>query len=185
MHPRFCFLSLLLFGLWMVPQASAQNAPPPYPTDVLDQVVNEWIRARDYTQAYLDQMPEAGMSLKPTPEIRSFAEQMLHLAAANYGFASGIFGVPNPKDGQDLEKMDALKTKAALTATVLDSYNFMIEAIRKASVASLAEQTTVFGMSRPRQAFLNAAFEHQTHHRGQTTIYLRLQGVTPPQERLF
>jgi uncharacterized damage-inducible protein DinB len=29
------------------------------------------------------------------------------------------------------------------------------------------------------------AFEHQTHHRGQTTVYLRLAGVKPPMEKLF
>jgi len=28
-------------------------------------------------------------------------------------------------------------------------------------------------------------FEHQTHHRGQATIYIRLQGIRPPQEQLF
>jgi uncharacterized damage-inducible protein DinB len=32
---------------------------------------------------------------------------------------------------------------------------------------------------------LSKGFEHQTHHRGQTTIYLRLKGVKPPQEKLF
>jgi uncharacterized damage-inducible protein DinB len=36
-----------------------------------------------------------------------------------------------------------------------------------------------------RYAWLLAAFEHQTHHRGQTTIYIRLQGIRPPNERLF
>jgi uncharacterized damage-inducible protein DinB len=185
MYPHRTLLLLALFGLFTLPNVLAQNAPPPYPAGDLDQLVYEWTRARDYTQAYLDQMPEEGMGFKPTPEIRSFAEQMLHLAAANYFFASGIFGVPNPREGQELEKMDALKTKAALTATVLESYNFMIEAVRTAGAASLSEQATVFGMSRPRQAFLAAAFEHQTHHRGQTTIYLRLKGTTPPQERLF
>jgi len=33
--------------------------------------------------------------------------------------------------------------------------------------------------------WLNKTFEHQTHHRGQCTVYLRLMGVTPPQEKLF
>jgi uncharacterized damage-inducible protein DinB len=28
-------------------------------------------------------------------------------------------------------------------------------------------------------------FEHQTHHRGQTTVYIRLAKGTPPQEKLF
>ena len=36
-----------------------------------------------------------------------------------------------------------------------------------------------------RFALMNKAFEHQTHHRGQTTIYIRLQGIRPPEERLF
>jgi uncharacterized damage-inducible protein DinB len=36
-----------------------------------------------------------------------------------------------------------------------------------------------------RLSWLMKAFEHQTHHRGQTTIYLRLAGVRPPGERLF
>lgn len=27
--------------------------------------------------------------------------------------------------------------------------------------------------------------EHQGHHRGQTTIYLRMAGIRPPAERLF
>jgi hypothetical protein len=29
------------------------------------------------------------------------------------------------------------------------------------------------------------AFEHQTHHRGQCTIYIRLLGIRPPNEKLF
>ncbi|HET9745897.1 MAG TPA: DinB family protein [Chitinophagaceae bacterium] len=32
---------------------------------------------------------------------------------------------------------------------------------------------------------MNKAFEHQNHHRGQTTIYIRAQGIKPPEERLF
>jgi uncharacterized damage-inducible protein DinB len=32
---------------------------------------------------------------------------------------------------------------------------------------------------------LTKCFEHQTHHRGQTTVYIRLAGAKPPQEKLF
>ncbi|HYH03497.1 MAG TPA: DinB family protein, partial [Bacillota bacterium] len=28
-------------------------------------------------------------------------------------------------------------------------------------------------------------FEHQAHHRGQTTVYLRLAGIKAPEEKLF
>jgi hypothetical protein len=47
------------------------------------QMVAEWQRAKMYTKAYLDAMPEDGYAFKPTPEIRSFAQQMLHLSDAN------------------------------------------------------------------------------------------------------
>jgi len=33
-----------------------------------------------------------------------------------------------------------------------------------------------------RLSVLVAALDHQAHHRGQTTIYLRLKGLTPPPE---
>lgn len=29
---------------------------------------------------------------------------------------------------------------------------------------------------------IDKAFEHQTHHRGQTTVYIRMAGATPPAE---
>ncbi|MNY59641.1 DinB family protein [compost metagenome] len=36
-----------------------------------------------------------------------------------------------------------------------------------------------------RLSWISKAHEHQTHHRGQCTIYIRFQGVTPPAEKLF
>ncbi len=32
---------------------------------------------------------------------------------------------------------------------------------------------------------IRKCFEHQTHHRGQTAVYLRMAGVTPPSMKLF
>ena len=58
--------------------------------------VAEWQRAKTYTKAYLDAMPEDGYGFKPTPEIRSFAQQMLHIADANYIFATVASDKPNP-----------------------------------------------------------------------------------------
>src|SRR5580658_388263 len=62
------------------------------------QMVAEWQRAKLYTKSYLDAMPEDGYSFKPTPEIRSFAQQMLHISDANYVLATVASGKPNPVD---------------------------------------------------------------------------------------
>jgi uncharacterized damage-inducible protein DinB len=64
------------------------------------------------------------------------------------------------------------------------SYDFAIASIKKLDPNKLGE---VVGQRNKasRYVWLLKAFEHQTHHRGQTTIYIRLQGIRPPNERLF
>ncbi len=177
-------LSLVCFAQ----QAAGGGAPPaakPVETNPITLLVADWTRARDYTKDYLDAMPEDGLSLKPTPDIRSFAEQMLHLANANFAFGSAASGLANPQQGKNLEKIDEYKTKAGLTKIVMESYDFVINAIKGMEAKKLEEPVKLFGRDLTRAAALNKGFEHQTHHRGQTTIYLRLKGVKPPPERLF
>src|SRR5262249_62114142 len=99
-----------------------QPTPKPAETNPITLMVADWTRARDYTKEYLDVMPEDGVSFKPTPDIRSFAEQMLHLANANFTFGSTATGVANPQQGKNLEKMDDYKTKAGLTKIVIERY---------------------------------------------------------------
>jgi uncharacterized damage-inducible protein DinB len=182
-------VSLALALVCFAQQASGGQKPEQalkeYPASQIDGLVREWTRARDYTKEYLDAMPEEGINFKATPEIRTFAEQMLHLSSANYNFAARIFDVKNPVQDKKLEQMDELKNKAALTKAVMESYDFMINTIKAQADAKLNERVAFAGMNRPKSALLAAAFEHQTHHRGQTTIYLRMKGVTPPREKLF
>ncbi|GAB3315104.1 hypothetical protein GCM10027299_04040 [Larkinella ripae] len=151
----------------------------------ISQMTTEWQRAKEYTKEYLDAMPEDGVNYKPTPEIRSFAEQMLHLANANYNFAAGATGKANPMQGKKMETMEEFKTKAALTKAVLDSYDFVLESIKGLSDAQLAENVKMGPRELSRETVFAKAFEHQTHHRGQTTIYIRMKGVKPPNEKLF
>jgi uncharacterized damage-inducible protein DinB len=114
--------------------------------------------------------------------VRSFAEQMLHLASANFFYCVRGTGATNPYQGKNLEKMDEYKTKAALLKVVMESYDFVISNVTKLDPAKLEERSVVRGTNTPRAELLVMGFEHQTHHRGQTTIYLRMKGVTPPPE---
>jgi len=148
------------------------------------EMVKEWQRAKAYTKEYLDAMPEDGYNLKPTPEIRSYAQQMLHLADANYYFASSASGLPSPLGETSAEKT-VKPTKEAVTKAVMDSYDFVIGALKEMMPAQLQENGKVEGQELTKSGIFGKAFEHQTHHRGQCTIYLRLKGVVPPGEKLF
>jgi uncharacterized damage-inducible protein DinB len=78
------------------------------------------------------------------------------------------------------------ENKASVTAKVMAAYDFAINAIKKYPNSKLGEQIKLFGQfDLSRAQVLNKCFEHQTHHRAQTTVYLRLLGATPPAERLF
>jgi len=149
-----------------------------------EQVIAEWQRAQTYTKQYLDAMPEDGYTFKPTPEIRSFAQQMLHLTDANYYFASSASGIASPLGKVSAEKTVA-QTKAATIKAVMDSYDFVITCIESMPVEQMQDMVGAEGQKATRALVLAKGFEHQTHHRGQTTIYLRLKGVTPPAEMLF
>lgn len=145
----------------------------------------DWERAKTYTKEYLDAMPESGYALKPKPEMRSFAEQMLHLTDANYAFASAATGEKSPFAMGAMEKSTD-KSKATVTKEVMAGYDYVLQSMKKLTPAQLAESIKVFGQFQMTRGTVFAKdFEHQTHHRGQTTVYLRLAGVTPPQERLF
>lgn len=153
--------------------------------DPVTDIVKEWERARAYTKEYLDAMPEKSYSLKPVKNMRSFAEQMLHLADGNYSFAAAATGQKSPVGFGELEKSSD-KSKAAVTKQVLASYDFIIEHVNKMTPTQLKEAVKLFGQfDMTKEKALLKCFEHQTHHRGQTTVYLRLAGATPPQEKLF
>jgi uncharacterized damage-inducible protein DinB len=145
---------------------------------------SNWKRARKWTLDYIDAMPENATSFKPTPEVRSFAEQMLHLAFWNYALAESIGGKANPygKKQETLEQRDEVKTKAALRKVVEESYNNLLAAVAGLDEAKMLEQVSIFNSKRTRITILTYALDHQAHHRGQTTLYLRLKGLTPPPE---
>jgi len=150
-----------------------------------EDMVKEWERAKTYTKEYLDVMPESGYALKPTPEMRSFAQQMLHLADANYGLVAAASGEKSPVGFGDLEKSGD-QSKEAVTKKVMESYDFVINTIKKETQAQLDEKIKLFDKFEvSRKSAFGKGFEHQTHHRGQTTVYLRLAGAKPPQEMLF
>lgn len=148
-------------------------------------LVKDWERAKAYTKEYLDAMPEDGVNFKPTPEIRSFAEQMLHLAQGTVGLTANGTGKERIYAGKNLEKSDEYKTKEALTKIVMECYDFAIEGIKTMDVSKFDEVVKRGNFNVTRLGWVMKAFEHQTHHRGQCTVYIRMKGVTPPNEKLF
>jgi uncharacterized damage-inducible protein DinB len=173
-HLLLAFLLCLSGGLQL---ASAQTEK--------EMIAAEWERAKAYTLEYLEAMTEEGYNWKPTPDVRTFAGQMLHLTDANFGLAAAAFGKESPVARGENENAED-QSKENVIKLVTAGYDYVIEGIKAMDEAALDEKIKLFGQfEATRRTALQKTFEHQTHHRGQTTLYLRLAGVKPPQEKLF
>ncbi len=148
-------------------------------------LISDWERAKIYTREYLEVMPEEGINFKPGNDLRSFAEQMLHMSQGTVGLISAGTGANPIYQGKVLEKMEEFKNKASLQDLVLECYDFAINALKNMDASKMEEIVKRGNFEATRFGWLNKAFEHQTHHRAQATVYLRLKGIVPPNERLF
>jgi uncharacterized damage-inducible protein DinB len=182
-------MALTLAGFAQAAQgeAPAKRMRPAADSPVIAHMVTEWMRAKAFTKEYLDAMPADGITFKPSSDIRSFGQQMLHLTAGHFGIAATASGTKPPAyDFRNLENAKEYENKEALTKIVMESYDFVISALKGLDPAKYDEKIKLFGQfDTTRLVAFEKAFEHQTHHRGQTTIYLRMKGVKPPQEKLF
>lgn len=180
----FILVVLLALGVSSsLAQGTASKSADTRPLIVREQEAT-WKRAKKWTLDYLDAMPADAMSFKPTPAVRSFAEQMLHLTFWNYGLIAAGGGKASPygKDQKTLEARQDLQTKPELRKTVEASYDNVLVYLNTLDEAKLLEAVSFFNTKMTRLSILSIALDHQTHHRGQTTTYLRLKGVTPPPE---
>lgn len=154
--------------------------------EIKAQMVKDWERAKAYTVDYLNTMPADKYSFRAVDSIRSFAMQMLHLAAGNVFLMSNAAGqAPLPWVMSNIEQRASAQSKDSVMFYVTASYDYCIDAVKKSDTRKWTEKTKIFRFEETRFAMMNKTFEHQGHHRGQTTIYIRLQGIKPPEERLF
>jgi uncharacterized damage-inducible protein DinB len=154
--------------------------------DIKAQMVKDWERSKAYTIDYLNTMPADKYSFRAHDSIRSFAQQMLHIAQANFGLmAAATDQAPPAYVRGNMEQSAGAQKKDSVMYYVVASYDFCISAIKSSDPAKWSEKKKFYNFEETRYAFMNKTFEHQGHHRGQTTVYIRLQGIKPPQERLF
>ena len=149
------------------------------------QLVKDFERAKAYTIEYLDAMPADKYGFKANDSVRSFAQQMLHLAQGSIGLSSNGTGKERIWQGQNLETRTSAQSADSVKYFITASYDFVIDGIKSMDATKLEEKNKRGNFDETRLAWLLKAFEHQSHHRGQTTIYIRLLGIKPPNEKLF
>lgn len=113
--------------------------------------------------------------------VRSFGDQVRHLAQANYGLIHG-WGVAGEIDPKTL---DSLKTKDELVKALRDSF-----AYEQAAINSITPENAFVSIPGPkfaqpvtRVSAVTFAMAHAMDHYGQLVEYLRMNGIIPPASR--
>jgi uncharacterized damage-inducible protein DinB len=144
----------------------------------------DWERNRATVLHYIDAMPDSATGFRPTPGVRSFAEQFDHIVTTNYEVAAiairGLEAAPPLADSTRY-----LHDKAALRHYADTTYGYLLAALRQATPARLRQPVALYGQPpQPAARLAHLAFEHSVWTLGQLVPYLRLNGVTPPEYKM-
>src|SRR6202166_3600884 len=133
--------------------------------------------------AMAEDFPEDKYDMKPTPAQRSFAEQLLHAANANYFFTNLALG-QKPPAGDD-PKRDQYKTKADVVAFVKKAFADGAAAIKAKGDKGMSDLIVdPFAHQQVRVSDMAyGIIEHSGEHYGQLAVYYRVAGLVPPESR--
>jgi uncharacterized damage-inducible protein DinB len=171
----------------------AQQAPPkarPLPTEPA-QVYHNQLRnlEREMVDA-AEAMPADKFDFKPDPktgafgESRSFKQQIGHVAANNFFFASGLTGEKLDQTEKDRENGPAsLTDKDATVKYLKDSFAAAHKALDTITKDNMLEPVELGGGKTPRMSLANIFLWHGFDHYGQMALYLRMNNIVPPASR--
>lgn len=113
--------------------------------------------------------------------VRTFAQQVKHVAASNYAFWSPFTDESFPKDYIGGNGPENLKTKADAIKFLKDSF-----ALGHKAAASLTQENMLRNPGSSKSTRVRLVFHgagHALDHYGQMVEYLRMNGITPPASR--
>ncbi len=131
-------------------------------------------------------MPEDKFNFVPTSGefkgVRTFAQQIKHVAAVNYELAAAIMEQKPPVDIGDESGPASITSKADIIKYLKDSFSYVHTAIATINESNLTSTVkSPFGEgSVSRLGLIMAVPSHGFDHYGQMVVYLRMNGIVPP-----
>ena len=138
-----------------------------------------WRATTNYLQQSAEQMPEADYAFRPVATVRTFGQQLGHVAGTQNLICATVLGEP-VKSEDDIEKR--MTTKADLVAALKASTDYCARAYALSDVA-LAAKVKLFGQEQSKMASLSLNAVHNGEHYGNLVTYFRIKGMVPPSSR--
>jgi uncharacterized damage-inducible protein DinB len=184
---------LLPFSLFLLvcsSVVSAQQAKPANETRTVTSILDNSLTSVESEFApAAEAMPEDKYGFVPSngefKGVRSFAQQVKHVAAVNFLIAAALLEEKPPVETGGESGPDALKTKAEIVKYLKDSFTYAHKAF-----ATISEKNAGGSVQSPfgdgtasRLGLATIIVGHCFDHYGQMVVYLRTNGVIPPASR--
>src|SRR3984957_5703748 len=184
-------IGVILCGLLVLTISAAAQAGKPKEehrsvTEVLDHTVlnleHEFVPAAEA-------MPEDKFGFAPTSGefkgVRTFGQQIKHVAAVNYELAAELLEQKPPVDIGDEEGPASVTSKADILKFLKQSFEYVHKAIATINEKNLVQTVrSPFGEGSVSRLGLAASVSsHGFDHYGQMVEYLRMNGIVPPASR--
>jgi uncharacterized damage-inducible protein DinB len=183
---RTCFLrgvAVMAFVILSATESVAQTSPggtdasssPFPPTSFLAPAKATWESTRALVTGLVEAMPEDKWDFKPTPTVRTFRDNVIHLVAENYLFFGRVAGENLGNPAQNL------KTRDELVKALRESYAYGAKVWTTLTEEKALEMIEGRGGQKvQRWSAVLAAIQDNMNHYGNLVVYLRMNGVTPP-----
>jgi uncharacterized damage-inducible protein DinB len=159
-------VSLLATAIAVCGPLPAQNAAAQTLSAELNQ---NYARRKDEITKAAAKMPERYYSFRPTPEIRTFAQQLDHIAEVQAATCGSVLG--------QKPAVDTTKTsKSEVIAALKQSFDICDQAYNSTTDANAGNM--VGSVTRLSTLWFNASHDNEMY--GTIAVYLRLKGIVPP-----
>ena len=179
-------IAVLLFTAVMAAQAAQPKEERRTVTMVLDRTV--YNMEQEFVPA-AEAMPEDKLGFAPTngefKNVRTFAQQIKHVAAVNYELGAAILEEKPPVDINGEAGPASITSKADILKYLKESFAYVHKAIATINETNLVETVrSPFGEGKvTRMGLATSVSWHGYDHYGQMVIYLRMNGIIPPASR--
>jgi hypothetical protein len=160
------------------------------PISTVSQALDFWItNTENRVVPAADAMPGEKYSFAPTAGeftgVRTFAQQIKHLAANNYRMAAYILNQTPPPEQESEAGPDAVQSKAQILSYLKGSFAALHKAMAAINEENMLKPVAASHSSqqKTRLQFAIDAVAHSSNHYGQMVEYLRMNGIIPPASR--
>ena len=176
------FTVVMLGSLLAIP-AAAQSDQQAAANPLSTWIRNAYMGNRNNITRSAEKMPEENYGMRPgsQEEVRTFGQQLGHIADYNFLWCSQAKGEKNPNAGKNLEK---LSTKAEFLKALGDAFAYCDSAYSALTDASGMETIDITQESGRqtrslRMALLILNYGHNNEVYGSMVTYLRIKNIVP------